>query len=308
MRTNFLNRLQSGDVLVLDGATGSELQRRGVYVSHGSTDSLLGPWSATANLDAPDVVRAVHEDYLRLGVDILTSNNFWTSRSRLAVAGLGDRWEEYARAAGEIAVAARDAVNPDAYVAGGIAPPLRDEEDVAQTFREHASLLGGLGVDLILAEYVRDVGDAVAAVEGSADSGLPIVLGMCHVMTERGELLSGETFADLARALDGRPVAAILLMCSPPEDISAGLPKLRAAFDGAVGGYANVGYERNPKFGETEGEHWHQINEEKQTVYNPAAYADFAREWIDMGAQIVGGCCATRPEHIAAIVPAVHTT
>src|SRR5439155_24229130 len=106
-----------------DGATGSELQRRGVYVSKGSAKGKLGPWSATANIDAPDVVRQAHEDYLRLGVDIITSNNFWTSRSRLGMVGLQDDWERITRTAGQIAVAARDAVNPNAYVAGGVAPP-----------------------------------------------------------------------------------------------------------------------------------------------------------------------------------------
>ena len=101
--------------------TGSELGRRGVNVSKGSTNEKLGPWSATANVDAPSIVRQVHEDYLRLGVDIITSNSFWTNRPKLAVIGLSDRWEEYTRAAGELAIQARDAVNAAAYVAGGIA-------------------------------------------------------------------------------------------------------------------------------------------------------------------------------------------
>src|SRR5437868_5954329 len=108
------DRLREGDVLLLDGATGSELGRRGVSVSKGSTKDKLGPWSATANVDAPNLVRQVHQDYLRLGVDIITSNSFWTNRPRLAMIGLADQWEEYTRTAGELALQARDAVNPDA--------------------------------------------------------------------------------------------------------------------------------------------------------------------------------------------------
>ena len=86
------DRLARGERLLLDGATGSEVARRGVYVSKGSTPDRLGPWSATANLDAPEVVRQVHEDYLRLGADVITSNNFGTSRPKLAEGGLEGRW------------------------------------------------------------------------------------------------------------------------------------------------------------------------------------------------------------------------
>src|SRR5688572_15763427 len=111
-----MDRLQAGDVLLMDGATGSELHRRGVNVSKGATPEKLAVWSATANVDAPNLVRQVHEDYLRLGADLITSNNFWTSRPRLAMVGLEDQWEEYTRAAGELALQARDTVNPEAYV------------------------------------------------------------------------------------------------------------------------------------------------------------------------------------------------
>lgn len=116
-------RLRAGEVLLMDGGTGSELQRRGVEVLLGSRGDKLGPWSATANLDAPDVVQQVHQDYLRVGADVIISNNFRTTRTRLAPVGLGDRWQEYAEAGGQLAVAARNRINPDAYVAGGMAAP-----------------------------------------------------------------------------------------------------------------------------------------------------------------------------------------
>ena len=121
---HIVDRLKSGASLLLDGATGSELQRRGIDVLKGATaEGGLQAWSATANIDAPEVVRQVHGDYLRAGADIIISNNFWTSPTRMEPIGLGDRWEEYARAAGENAIEARNAVNPEAYVAGGMAPP-----------------------------------------------------------------------------------------------------------------------------------------------------------------------------------------
>ena len=75
-------RLHNGDALLLDGGTGSELQRRGADVLKGAEDRLKA-WSATANLEYADVVRQVHSDYLRVGADIITSNNFWTTPTRL---------------------------------------------------------------------------------------------------------------------------------------------------------------------------------------------------------------------------------
>jgi S-methylmethionine-dependent homocysteine/selenocysteine methylase len=294
-----LDRLRAGEMLLLDGATGSELQRRGVNVAQGATAEKLGVWSATANLDVPEIVQQVHEDYLRLGVDIITSNNFWTSRPRLALIGGADEWETFTRAAGQLALRARDAVNPEAYVAGGIAPP--GSGDLQREFVDQARLLAELGVDLLLAEYVGTIADCVTAVDACATAGRPVFLGVRHV-TPEGLMQYGERFEDLAAALEGHPVAAILLMCSDPAAISASLPRLRSAWAGPIGAYANIGYRRNPAFGTPAGTTWHTID---QTTYPPARYAEFARVWKAQGAQIIGGCCATGPEHIRAIRPVV---
>ena len=90
-KQDILSRLAAGECLLLDGATGSELQKRGVNVSQGITDEgKLGAWSATALGDAPEIVRQVHADYLHTGADIITTNSFWTNRPRLAMAGLED--------------------------------------------------------------------------------------------------------------------------------------------------------------------------------------------------------------------------
>ena len=124
MNRKITRRLREGERFLLDGATGSELQRRKVDLSAGiSEDGGLGVWSATAMRDAPDQVRAVHEDYLRVGAQIITTNSFWTNPGRLALAGLADEWEAYTGLAGELAIAARDGLNPAAFVAGGMAPP-----------------------------------------------------------------------------------------------------------------------------------------------------------------------------------------
>ena len=264
------DRLSKGETLLLDGRTGAELQRRGANVLKGATtDNIwkagwLKAWSATANIEFSEVVRQVHKDYLRVGADIITSNNFFTIPSRMNSIGLGDRWKEYATAAGENAVSARDEENPEAYVAGGIAAPtmqsLKDipvpdveymgEKAFQKEYYDHAKLLADLGVDLILAEYLGFVSDCVAAVDACAETGLPVVLGIRHI-GKNGEMQypyshqkkpAKETLHELTEALEGHPVDAILLMCSNPEAISAGLPLIRDSFNGPVGGYPNIGY------------------------------------------------------------------
>ena len=142
---NIVERLKAGEMLLMDGGTGSELQRRGVDVLKGATDALKA-WSATSNIDNADVVQQVHQDYLRVGADIIISNNFWTTPSAMERIGMRDRWQDYAAAAADNAVRARDAGNSDAYVAGGIAAPTlyfrigRQESDVdllgAEAFRD----------------------------------------------------------------------------------------------------------------------------------------------------------------------------
>lgn len=319
---SILDRLGKGEVLLMDGGTGTELQRRGVNVGKGTsitgrqyttskgvtTREYEGVWSAAANVDAPSVVKSIHEDYLKLGADIIISNNFYTSRAMMAIVGEEDRWEEYTRRGAELAVQARDEVNPEAYVAGGFAPPYAG--DLRQEFEGQVRVLAGAGVDVLLPEYLagstvhdKPITDCVTAVDICAAAGLPVFLGICNV-SDKGTLMRGETYQELAAALKGHAVEGILLMCSKPEEISAGLPNLRKAFDGPVGVYANLNYayERNPKWGSSPDE---PLNVLDFGEYTPKRYAEFAGQWKEMGAQIIGGCCGTTPEHIEAIRPIV---
>ena len=191
-----VERLGAGERLVLDGGTGSELQRRSVDVLQQVTKQLKA-WTAMANLTDAEVVQQVHQDYLRVGADIITSNNFWTSPTRLGSVGLQDRWREHAAAAVAIALRARDAAageRPEAtvYMAGGIAPPALQDRDTGDlisdverlgkdAFQEemaaHARLLAQSGVDCIWCEFRGYVDGCVAAYDAVADSGLPVFIG-----------------------------------------------------------------------------------------------------------------------------------
>ena len=302
-RLSIIDRLQAGEVLVMDGATGSELQRRGVNVNKGAVEGKLGVWSAAANFDAPEVLRAIHEDYLNAGAEIIISNNFYTSRTMMNVIGKQAQWEEYTRRGGELACQARDAINPDAYVAGGIAPP-EHKCDLYEQFAEQARVLAATGVDFMVAEYMAGdsimddpISDCVTAVDACAVSGLPVFLGLSRVR-EQGTLYDGASFAELVVALKGHPVEGIFLMCSYAKDITGSLPVLRGAYHGPIGAYAHLEYHENPKFGSAPNEPFFTLAVGENT---PEKYAEIARGWKRMGAQIIGGCCATGPDHIRAL-------
>ncbi|HWX25242.1 MAG TPA: homocysteine S-methyltransferase family protein [Vicinamibacteria bacterium] len=324
-----VDRLRAGDVLLMDGGTGTELQKRGVNISKGATIEKrptappeyasrevqgvtyrsvtgLGVWSAPANLEAPDVVRQVHEDYLKIGADIIITNTFYTTRAMLSKIGEQDRWEQYARRAVALATEARARVNPEAYLAGGFAPPFTG--DLRQEAENVARVLADAGVDFLLPEYFggdtihkSPIADCVTAVDACAKTGLPVFLGICNVK-EDGTMLYGETFTELTKALSGHKVDGIFLMCTQPPAISACLPKLREAYGGPVGAYAELGYEENPNFGTSPKEQFFVIEGKE---YTPERYAAFALEWKKMGAQVIGGCCGTGPDHIKAVRAAI---
>ena len=315
-RASITDRLASGEKFLMDGGTGSEVQRRGADVLIGATaDTELLAWSATANIDYADVVQQVHQDYLRCGADVLISNNFWTTRGRLDMIGLGDRWQEYAEAAAHNAIVARDAMNEDAYVAGGMAPPIpkpraaRGKSDCEvlgrdvyyEAYREHADLLARAGIDILLPEYIGHVEDCVAAVDACQGFDLPVWLGVRHA-NDDGTMQFGESFQDLADGLRGRQIDAILIMCTRPEPTDAALEQLREAFDGVVGAYPNVGY--NP-MAPVRGRQRSGPDIISPTADPPSMVAEYAAKWTDEDVRIVGGCCASGPEHILAMRPFV---
>ena len=243
-----------------------------------------------------DLLRTIHEDYLRAGADIITANNYCTSPSSLDRNRERAHWREYSQPGLEIALAARDAINPDAFVAGGISP----EGVFGHEFTERARLLADGGADLILVEYVPSVSDCVGAAQACAEIDLPLFLGVGNLGAD-GTLADGTAVEVLVNALRGYRVDGMLAMCTFPPAISSWLPRLRASFSGFVGAYANGGWAGKlppsdiftAKFGD------------QVPHYTPAALAEYAHTWKDMGAQVIGGCCGTGPSHIMALPAAV---
>jgi S-methylmethionine-dependent homocysteine/selenocysteine methylase len=302
----FLTRLAAGRVLLLDGATGTELQRRGV-------DTTLPLWSARALIEAPEVLRAIHADYVAAGADILTTNTFRTQRRSLARAGLGSRMRELTHLAVKIAREAARRTDRQVCVAGSISPledcyaPQLVPPD-GELWIEHAEMahdLAQAGCDLLLVETMNTVREAVIAVRCAAATGLPVcvsfVAGVKGLPPDLSSalnaaeaqsgvtLLSGESITTAVRGVQRLHPAVILINCAPLRHIDRAFDELRAAHRGSIGLYANVGHAHD------------QIGWTLTDDVRPAAYAQHARQWINHGAAIIGGCCGTTPDHIAAL-------
>jgi S-methylmethionine-dependent homocysteine/selenocysteine methylase len=277
-------RLRGGAPLLLDGATGTELERRGARCE-------LPLWSARALLEAPELVLRIHADYLAAGAEVLTANTFRTQARTLAVAGLAARDAELTARALDLAFSAAAAAGRPVAVLGS-APPLADcfrpdlvpaDAALAREHARHAENLAAAGADAVLAETMNSLREARAALQAARAVGLPVWLSC--VCWRGAELLSGEPLAEAVALAEAQDAAAVLVNCLPPSNAAACLPVL-AAGSLPFGIYANLGAPL------AEGR--------RSEDCAPEAFAGHVAAWLDAGASIVGGCCGTTPAHIAA--------
>jgi S-methylmethionine-dependent homocysteine/selenocysteine methylase len=320
MREPILDRLERGEVLVLDGGNGSELHRRGVDLLRESgvanSRAWFGEaWSTAANNDAPEVVRQVHADYLRVGADVISANTFYSGPTRLKLIGADDEWERYLDAGLQAALETRDELKPDAYVAGAFAPPWVHAQDQQKRNLSNTEVLGkeafvgelraigqrmvDRGVDFLLFEYVCAAEDVASGVEALGDLGVPLFIGIAEAEAD-GNIRRATTIQDLEEPLSGGEVAGVMFMCTELEQITPALQILRELYGGYMGGYPNNGYGSPKKRAENPLDLFPNPD-------LPSSYARAVDEWIEVGAQLVGGCCGTGPEHIRAIRHAVDT-
>jgi S-methylmethionine-dependent homocysteine/selenocysteine methylase len=301
-----LGRLARGELVIIDGGTGTQLQAEGAPM-----DDVA--WSARANLEQPDVVQHVHEEYIRAGAQVIIANTYAASRAALEPAGLGDRVGEANRAAVRAALRAREAAaTRPVVVAGSMSSfsPVDMDADVVDRphpgptaddprfptladFREQAGLLAESGVDLIALEMINAQGYGHAALQAAAETGLPVWLGVSPFRLPDGALVGlpdlgdGESFEELLSALVDPALAAVTVMHAKPEVTLDAIEIIRRHFAGPVGVYAETGDWQPPNW-----------------VFDgltPAEYLEQAATWADHGARIVGGCCGTGPEHIRAL-------
>lgn len=281
------------DVILLDGAMGTELSRRG-------QDTSAPLWSARALAQAPDAVTAIHRESLRAGARVLTTCTFRTHERTLRRA----QWEGRGAELNALAVrCAREAMTAegvmDVRVAGSMSP-LEDcfrpdlvppREQLVPEHAQQARSLAQAGADLLLVETMGTRRESSSAVTAAVATGLTT---WCSFTTSApGILLSGEPLRDAVEAAEDLGAEAILLNCIPCADV---LPDLEALLQCATvpcGLYPNVGHARGVEGFRAE------------LLLTPEDFAERMAECVEGGAEIVGGCCGTRPEHVAALAKAL---
>ncbi len=296
-----MESLRQGEFILMDGALGTELERRGVpFEGHG--------WSAYAVRDHGEVIRQTHEDYLQAGAKMHIVNSFALARHVLEPIGLAAEFEELNRRSVVLFDEAVDRLGMDRgdlWVAGSLSTfaansdrsLLPDNETLLANYRDQAQVLYDSGVDLFVLEMLLDIETTLVMLKAVEGFGLPVILGFtCDWQARSGRskvsarrlgtepLLLRDILPDVIAAL-GTADVIMSIMHSDPDVTDAGLEELKQCWSGPVAVYPNSG-------------EFVDLHMQFDTVCSVESFQQAANRWIDGGVQIVGGCCGIGPEHI----------
>jgi len=247
-------------------------------------------------------VVAIHEDYIRAGADIITTNSYACIRNNFESEGLVDRLGEMNRLSAELAHRARDTCDKPVLIAGSMGPQRGSyRPDLVGTFKETEALYLEQAeflapyVDLFICETLSCRLESRAAVAAAMTIGKPVWLSWSIDDSGASNLRSGEPVIDAWQDIADLGVSAVLLNCSPPEAIGEVIPELISVSNIPVGAYANA-FTPIPDKWDFHGD---SSIPPPRTDVTPEAYAAHAAKWLAAGARIIGGCCEVGPAHIA---------
>src|SRR3989440_7619047 len=286
--SDFRELLESDHITVFDGAMGTMLYAKGVYINR-SYDEL--------NLTAPDLVRSLHEEYLRAGAEVIETNTFTATAHKLQQYGLEGRLRDINIAATRIA---REAAGGRCFVAGAVGPlGLRIEpygptsfDEAKEMFKEQAAALLEGGVDLFILETFSDISEirqAIAAVRELCD--LPVVAQM--TINEDCNTTFGTTPEVFTARLEEWGADVIGLNCGVgPAIVLSAIEKMRTLTNRKLSAQPNAGLPRD-------------VGGRQIYMCSPEYMAEYSRRIIQAVAKFVGGCCGTTPAHIKLIADAL---
>jgi 5-methyltetrahydrofolate--homocysteine methyltransferase len=278
--------LQNQKIILLDGAIGTELDKRG----------LMG--RASNNLDSPKVVLEIQREYAQSGCDALTTNTLTMNRIFIETHNLGIGVREVNRAGVELA---RQAADNNQFILGDISStgqllePYGDykESDFYDTFKEQAQALAEAGVDGFIIETVFDLQEALCALRACKENfQLPAIVSIAFATeTKGGRTIMGNSAEECAKSLTDAGADVIGANCGDldPAQMAVVVAILKSATNKPILAQPNAG---KPKL------------VEDKTIFEmePADFATGIAECLHAGASLVGGCCGTTPEHIRAVV------
>lgn len=287
MTPTFLERLNQG-VLLADGAMGTVLYARGVPFDR-CFDEL--------NLSAPNIVRDIHRDYIESGAELIETNTFGANRFKLSTHNLERRFAEINRAGAALAREAVQASGRPVYVAGSMGPigrpmaPLGTvtPEEARDAFAEQAAALVEGHADIMILETFTDLAELVEAVRGvRSATNVPLIAQM--TFTQEGKTLLGHEPREIVQTLEGLKVDVVGANCSVG---SQGILEVMSVMADVVTA-AKLSAMPNAGFPAYLGGRYMYFS-------TPAYMAEHARQLVALGVRVVGGCCGTTPDHIAAI-------
>ena len=287
---NFRELLDTDGVYVFDGAMGTRLYDKGIYINR-SYDEL--------NLVAADLVREVHEEYVRAGAEIIETNTFGATRHKLQPYGLESKVREISAAAANIA---RLAAGERVYVAGAIGPlGVRIEpfgptsfDEAKEIYKEQVEGLLEGGVDLFVVETFSELSEIEQAIRAVRElSDLPIVAQM--TIQQDIKTTFGTAPEVFTKKLDELGADVIGLNCGMgPTHVLHGLEIMRSVTNKPLSAQPNAGLPRD-------------VQGRQFYMGSPEYMAEFSRRFVQTGAKFVGGCCGTTPTHIKLIAEAIRS-
>lgn len=294
-------RIKAGGVAILDGATGTELERRGASMD---TEA----WCGVATQENIALLEEVHLDYIVAGSEVITANTYASSRLMLTAAGLGNYVEEINQKAIRAAMSARDqSGNLGVIVAGSLSHmvPLEagtdvenfgnqpNKNEVKAALNEMAGIIVDEGCELILLEMMYHLERTEIALEVSGGLKLPVWAGLSARIGDDGRLLSyyrGDDidFDTLVGIVANSDVDAVGIMHTPSNIVLSCLEAIRQQWDGPLYAYPDSGHFRMP-------------NWVFEDVIEPNELKRYAQDWIGAGTSAIGGCCGLSVEHVRAL-------
>jgi 5-methyltetrahydrofolate--homocysteine methyltransferase len=285
-----LTRIQNKETLVVDGATGTNLIARGLPAG-------LTPEAWV--MEKPELVIQLHRDFIDAGANIILTSTFNATPLRLRGSALEGKTDLVNHKAVELAQTAVG--NRPVFIAGSLGPvgqllkpygPLEFGE-VKSAYAEQARALSDSGVDLLVIETQFDMGEINAAIQGVREaSSLPLVASVSY---DRGRrTMMGVSPSQAGRELDGMPVDLLGINCGHSlEENLQNLVELRSVTSKPIWFKPNAGLPH--------------LDSSGKTTYDvtPQGMGSAVQSWLAAGAQVVGGCCGTSPEHLREIAEAV---
>lgn len=277
--------LKNQDVILLDGAMGTELDKRGL-MARGRT-----------NLDAPEAVLAIHREYIQCGCQAITTNTLTMNRIYIETHNVDVSVRDVNKAGAELA---RQAAGADRYVLGDMSSTGQllepygtyKESQFYDAFRGQAEILAASGVDGFIIETMFDLREAVCAVRAcKGNLSLPVLVSMAFTTEDKGgRTMMGDSAEQCARSLTDAGADAVGANCGDlaPSQMAVIVSLLKAATSLPILAQPNAG---KPKL----------VGDKTVFEMAPASFAAGIAECVRAGARLVGGCCGTTPEHIRAV-------